>query len=575
MNFVNLHRHDEYSMRDAIGTCEQYAKLLKSRDEKYMSVTNHGSVGGWIKQRNVCEKNGLKAIYGMEAYHDDYRGDDPEEKKKHRSANHLILIAKNYEGYSNIIRIHNDAQLNGFYYTPRVNDEALRKWGKGIISSSACYAGEIPRLLTAGETEKAKERYQFYKSCFDSFYIEIQLIEMKEQVELNRKLIAFAKEVGAPLVATQDSHYLYAENTTTHKIMMCIRQKRTVEETEKTDDDTWTFSVENLYCRSYEQVKDLYYNGFLADGVQITFKDDVFTEEVFNEACANTVKIAEEVEDIKVDTSIKLPKICDDSEKEFKRLVMEGFHALSLDKKPNADVYLARIKHEIDVITLAGWSDYFLIVKMIVDEARRLKGDWGVAKGRGCFRNFCPVIKADNVQVPICDIKVGDYVYSHDGTVNRVYDTLVYDIDEEIVSIDFCCWAGEIECTKDHKIMIYRDSLQVWEHAGNLKAGDVVCSVFDKDRKELNKGRTVANVKFSHYNGKVYDLSVENTHTFNISGAVVSNSAGGSLASYVLGIVGLDPIEYDLDFARFLDFSRTETTVCTFEIGGVNEKDQI
>jgi DNA polymerase-3 subunit alpha len=433
--YVNLHHHDEYSMRDALGTCDQYAKLLKAREEKYMSITNHGSIGGWIKQRAVCDANGLKPIFGMEAYYSNYRGDDMEIKKQNRSANHLILIAKTLEGYSNIIRIHNDAQLHGFYYTPRVNDEALQKWGKGIIATSACYAGEIPKLLEANDVVKAKARYEFLKSCFDKFYIEIQLIEMEEQKELNRKLIAFAKEVGAPIILGIDSHYLYAENSETHDIMMCIRQRRTIQETSDADDDTWLFSVKNLYCRSYEQVKDLYENGFQGKNGIVVFKDDVFNQEVFDEACSNTVKVSEEVENIKVDTSIKLPKLYADSEAEFKKLVMEGFNSLGLDKKPNAEEYKARIKHEIDVITLAGWSDYFLIVKMIVDEARRLKGEWATGIGRG--------------------------------------------------------------------------------------------------------------------------------------------SAAGSLVSYVLRITLLDPIEYGLDFARFLDYSRTKTTVCEFKIGGLNGEETL
>jgi len=428
--FVNLHHHDEYSFRDALGTCDQYAKLLTSRGDKYLCCTNHGSIGGWIKQRAVCEKNGIKPIFGMEAYYSNYRGDDMEEKKKNRSANHLILLAKNKEGYHNIIKIHNEAQLNGFYYSPRTNDEALKQFGRGIISTSACFSGDIAKLIDTGNVEKAKERYNFYKSCFDEFYIEIQLIEMEEQRDLNKKLISFAKEVDAPLVIGLDSHYLYPENSETHDIMMCIRQKRTIQETEEADDDTWVFSVKNLYCRSYDQVKDLYENGFQGKNGLVVFKDDVFTQEIFDEACANTVAIAEKIEDIKIDTSIKLPKLYDDSGAEFKKVVMEAFYKLELDKKPNAEEYTKRIKHELDVITLAGWSDYFFIVKMIVDEAKRLKGDWAIGNGRG--------------------------------------------------------------------------------------------------------------------------------------------SCGGCLIGFVLGISYLDPIEYGLDFARFLDYSRTETTVCEFKVGGLS-----
>lgn len=384
---INYHHHDEYSMRDAIGTTKQLSVLLQAQGRKFMSVTNHGNIGGWIKQGNVCRDADIKCIYGMEAYYNNYRGDDPEKKIENRSANHLVLIAQNLEGYYNIIQIHNDAQLNGFYYTPRTCDESLQKYGKGIIATSACAAGELARLVMADKWEEAEARYQFYKSCFDKFYIEIQLIEMEEQKEINRRLIQLSDRVGGEITIGLDSHYLYPEHSETHDVLMCIRQKRTVHDLEKEDDDTWKFTVKNLYYRNYEQVLDLYENGYInPKGIKVSpFKDEVFTPEVFKKACINTRKIACLAEDIKLDTSIKLPKLYEDSEEVLSKMAWAGFNDKGFDKldDKNKKIYSDRLSYELDVICLSGWADYFLITKMIIDKAVELKGEFATGAGRG------------------------------------------------------------------------------------------------------------------------------------------------------------------------------------------------
>lgn len=384
--FVNLHHHDEYSIKDGLGTVDHLIKLLKAQRRSFCCITNHGSVGGWIKQYNACKKHGIKAIFGMEAYTSPYRGEDPEERKKHRSANHLVLIAKTMEGFENIIKIHNDSQMNGFYYTPRANRDVFKQFGKGIVSSTACLAGEIPQLLMAGEKEKAKELYEFYKGCFDEFYIEIQIIEYEAQREANRKLIEFAKEVGAPLVLDLDSHYLEPEHSESHDVLMCVRQHKTLFD-EKGDEnsDLWSFDVKNMYYRNLEEIRKVFDNGFVdKDGNKYEpFKDDVFTEEVFQEAVSNTRKIAVSTEDIKLDSTIKLPRLYDDGAKILKDKVNTGFKDRMLDSKPNVQVYLDRIAFEYDVITKLGWADYFLVMEKIITDTKAKFGEWSCGWGRG------------------------------------------------------------------------------------------------------------------------------------------------------------------------------------------------
>ena len=391
--FVGLHHHDEFSIKDGLGSIGYYDKaakkwtgligLLKAQNRSFCSITNHGSVGGWIKQYNACKNSGIKAIFGMEAYVSNYRGDDPELKKAHRSANHLVLIANTEEGFFNIIRIHNDAQLNGFYYTPRVNREALEKWGKGIIGMSACMAGELPRLLMADKPDEAKETYEFYNRVFDKFYVEIQIIEMEEQREANRRLINFARSVGAPLVLTCDSHYLDSEYAESHDVLMCLRQKKTIVE-KREKDDVWSFDVRNLYYRDAGGMYKVFDEGFTdADGEHKPFRDDVFTDDVFCEAMDNTRKIALGTQNIVLDSTIKLPRLYDNGKEVLRAKVNAGFAARGLIKKENSGEYLKRIKSEFEVITRTGWGDYFLVMERIITDTRAKFGEWAVGYGRG------------------------------------------------------------------------------------------------------------------------------------------------------------------------------------------------
>ncbi len=397
-DFANLHHHDEYSQKDGLGSVNDLVKLLLKQRRTFCAVTNHGSIGGWIKQYNACKKSGLKAIFGMEAYVSNYRGEDMEQKKLHRSANHLVLLARTKEGWDNIIRIHNDAQLNGFYYTPRMNWDAARQWGKGIVGTSACMAGEIAQALMQDRKADALAAWEVYSKAFDCFYIELHIIEYELQREANRRLIQFAREVGAPLILACDSHYLDPEYAETHDLLMYIRQGKTRLEKVEKDEDIWDFEVRNLYYRTAEQMHRGFAEPFDSGGKQCpAFLDEVFTEDVFREALANTMKVAREAEDIKLDGKVHLPKLYEDSREELRGKVNAGFTRLKLGQFPNAADYKARLKYEFEVICKLGWADYFLVMERIVTMAKTEfaseVGEWAIGYGRGsaagCLVSWC------------------------------------------------------------------------------------------------------------------------------------------------------------------------------------------
>ena len=381
--FVNLHHHDEFSIRDGLGTVGGLVKLLKSRGGSFCAITNHGHIGGWIKQYSTCRKNGVKALFGMEAYLNDYRGDDPDERKRQRGNHHLVLLARNEVGFYNILRIHNDAQLEGFYYRPRATHEALKKWGEGVIGLSACYAGELVQYLMADDMDGAKRAYEFYVDAFDEFYIELTMIEMEDQIEANKRLIEFADDVGAPLVVTLDSHYLKPEHTETHDVLLLIKSGKTVFDKIENPEEVWQFDARNIYYRSGEQLRELWGDGFAVgedgDQRQVRYKSDVFTEAVFDAAMENTRRIAMECEEIELDSEFKLPTLYEDGNSVLRKKAQEGFKRRALKGRRYSD----RLHFELDTVCHLGFSDYFLVVDKIVTDAKEKFGEFAINWGRG------------------------------------------------------------------------------------------------------------------------------------------------------------------------------------------------
>lgn len=393
--FVNLHHHDEYSIRDGLGTNKQLIAKLKKQGLNFCSVTNHGSLAGWIQQHSNCKKADIKALFGCEQYFSEYRGEDPEEKKKNRSANHFLTIAKTEEGFYNIIKMHNDAQLNGYYYSPRVNSAAIQKWGKGIISSTTCYSGVIPQLLREGKKDLAKEKYEFYKSCFDDFYIELPMIEWEKQIEMNKQLIQFGNEVKGEFIVTLDSHYIEKEHAETHDILMLIRDRKTILDKMQNKEDVWQFETRGLYYKTEEELRKLWEDGFeqkmrieengetVEKIEKFCYQDGLFTKELLNQAIENTRNIALGCEEMKLDSNLKLPKMYPNGTVILREKAWEKFKIKKLDLHEKSQVYKDRLTFELNMICDLGYADYFLTLEKIVEETINKFGEFSVNWGRG------------------------------------------------------------------------------------------------------------------------------------------------------------------------------------------------
>lgn len=222
--YYPLHAHlTDGSVGDSVLKVSEYVQRAKDYGVNASAMTDHGSLSAMYHFYDECVKHDIKPIIGMEAY----VCEDNAVKDKKRW--HLILLAKNQEGLTNLIRIHNNAQIDGFYYRPRTDLNHLRKYGRGIIALSACVQGEIPQCILADDLNNAKQIIHNYKNCFDEFFLEIQPGNFDDQRKVNDALVQLALDTDTPLVITNDIHYLDPENYLVHDMHVKLARKMTLE----------------------------------------------------------------------------------------------------------------------------------------------------------------------------------------------------------------------------------------------------------------------------------------------------------------------------------------------------------
>jgi len=357
MKFVHLHCHSHYSLLDGMAKIDELIEKAKEFEMPALAITDHGVMYGAIEFYQKAKEANIKPIIGFEAYltplgrHQKIKADE----KKY----HLTLLAKNFEGYQNLVKLCSLAHLEGFYYKPRIDDELLKKYHQGIICLSGCLQGEIPQLILAKKFDLAKKKILFYKEIFgDDFYLEIMPFgKIKDQIKVNQALIELSKELKVPLVATCDVHYLSPEDAQAHEVLLAIQTKSLL-----SDKNRLSMKDDDFSFKSPKQV--------------IEFFKDV------PEAIENTLKIASlcnlELELGKV----QMPKIKIeagfDSFSYLKKLAQEGLRKRYSQISPQIR---DRFNYELEVIRKTGFADYFLIVADIVNWAK--KEGIVVGPGRG------------------------------------------------------------------------------------------------------------------------------------------------------------------------------------------------
>ncbi|NQT49662.1 DNA polymerase III subunit alpha [Candidatus Kuenenbacteria bacterium] len=252
MKYTPLHVHSHYSLLDGLIKIDDLVNKAKEEGMTALALTDHGVMYGAIEFYQKCKAAGIKPIVGVESYIvNDRKKKDAGDEKRH----HLILLAKDYEGYKNLIKLTSFAHLEGFYYKPRIDWELLRKYSTGIIALSACLAGEIPSAIKNGlEDEKIELVIKKYLNVFgkDNFFLEVQHHpNIPEQKIVNNKIFELGKKLDIPIVATNDTHYLNSEDAEAHDILICLQTKKVI-----TDKDRMSYLGEDFSLYTYQQMAD-------------------------------------------------------------------------------------------------------------------------------------------------------------------------------------------------------------------------------------------------------------------------------------------------------------------------------
>jgi len=355
--FTHLHVHTQFSILDGAAPIEKLIDKVKACGMDAVAITDHGNMYGVMRFVKDAQKKGIKPIIGCEVYVAD--GSRFEKKgKEDRSGFHLILLAKNMEGYRNLSRLCSLGFIEGFYYTPRIDKEILAKYSTGIIAMSACLGGEIPSAILENNTAKAENIIKEYLAIFkDDFYLELQNHGLEDQVTVNKELIRMSEKFGIKLIASNDVHFINAEDAEAHDILVCLNTKKDF------NDETRMRYSGNEFLRTQEEMAELFKN--------------------VPQAITNTKEINDKIDNIKLKHDIILPKFPlpegfenDDAYLNF--LTNEG--AKKLYPEINAEVR-ERIDYELAMVAEMGFAGYFLIVQDFINEARKM--DVAVGPGRG------------------------------------------------------------------------------------------------------------------------------------------------------------------------------------------------
>ena len=357
MAFTHLHVHTEYSLLDGAAKIKELVTRIKELGMDSCAITDHGVMYGVIDFYRACLKEGINPILGCEVYVAPNSRFNRENRMGDERYYHLVLLAENNKGYQNLMKIVSKSFTEGFYYKPRVDYELLETYHEGIIALSACLAGEVANYLSKGLYEKGKQAALKYQAIFGegNYFLELQDHGIGSQKIVNQSLIRLHKETNIPLVATNDTHYIFAADADAHDILLCIQTQKLL-----SDEDRMRYDGGQYYVKSEEEMKELFPYAL--------------------EAIENTHKIAERCHVEIVFGEYKLPRfdvpLGYNAWEYLQKLCKEG---LVKRYGERAKEYKERLEYELNTIHSMGFVDYFLIVWDFIKYAK----DHGISVGPG------------------------------------------------------------------------------------------------------------------------------------------------------------------------------------------------
>ncbi|MBR4315793.1 MAG: PHP domain-containing protein [Alphaproteobacteria bacterium] len=564
--FVDFGRKTQYSLKNAMGDTKSVMPVLKNNNQKYFAVSDYGECSGWVQQYFTCIKNDIIPILGMETFVNNYRftvddkgnnfihkmSYDEEWNKEMKDVSDdeidwsqidfpIDIFARTLDGYTNIIKIHNDSQLNGIDKRPRTTDLFLKNNSKGIVALMPTPYSEISSHIYNGNLKLALQKYKFYKSIFDEVYVEIPILEDIDYKEINAITINFCLKHKIPMIPVINAHYNTKEDNEVFPIFQKCGALR----------GGMYYEVDyapNMYTKNAEEVWE-------------TFKkyqeSNVFTEQVMRDLFLNLENLCKTFTILDIDTSPKTPHF-ENSNQKLKEHAMNGFIKYGFDKM--GDIYKERLDYELDNICRAGFADYFLLIEQMFDWHINKMGRIGSC-GRGSaggslvlrclgatkidpiknnllFERFLDASRldeiinkggklsgadfpdvdcfdADNTFVLtetgiklIKEVNVGDKILTRDNTISEVERIADY-YNMPVVRVYYDNWY--FDCTLNHRLLIKRNDKIDYKYVYELKNND--CLVEDENTfivvKKIDNKRIIRHVR---------DLKIKDKHCFRVCG---------------------------------------------------------
>jgi DNA polymerase III alpha subunit len=436
MSFVPLHIHSDYSLLDGASQLPNLIDRAIELDIKAIALTDHGVMYGAIELIKICRNKNIKPIIGNEMYI--INGDITKEERRPRY--HQVVLAKNTNGYKNLVKLTTISHLQGvqgkgIFARPCINKELLKQYHEDLIVTSACLGGEVPQAILSRRPEIARKVAQWYKEVFgDDYYLEIQDHGSPEDRIVNVEIVKIARELDIKVIATNDSHFISCYDVEAHDALLCIQTNKLIVE-----DNRMRYSGTE-YLKSAVEMKQL-------------FRDHL-PDDVIEEAIENTVEVADKIEPYQILGEPRIPNYPIPSGHTADTYVEEvAWQGLleRLNRKSRNEIdstYKERLEYELKLIQRMGFSTYFLVVWDYIKFAK--DNNIPVGPGRGCVLGDTKVMLASGEEIFIQDIQVGQQVLTHLGKILPITHKHEYECDEEIVKIEVA--NEELYLTKDHKI---------------------------------------------------------------------------------------------------------------------------
>ena len=359
--FVHLHVHSEFSLLDGASRVKELPVRAKELGMDAIAITDHGVMFGAIDFYKACKANDVKPIIGCEVYVAPRTRFDKEAGIDNKY-NHLILLAKNNNGYKNLSKLVSLSFMDGYYYKPRVDKELLEQYHEDLICCSACLAGEVAQEILNNDMEQAEKSAMWFKNLFgEDYYLEVQANSLPEQIMVNQKLVALSRKLDIPLVATNDAHYLKKEDYYNHEVLLCVQTGKRM-----TDEDRMSFATNDFYIKSPEEIEEFF--------------------PALPEVMENTVKIAEKCNvEFEFGNTI-LPNYDVPEEFETHYDYIKYLTDTGMQKRYGdaiTEEIEQRKEYELSVIKKMGYVDYFLIVWDYINWAKSQGIPVGPGRGSG------------------------------------------------------------------------------------------------------------------------------------------------------------------------------------------------